>query len=388
MCIKIYLVIMNRKTLIVALAILSLFLLSACSETKDNGGRVISKDKPTYRIGLITPLTGQAGDFGIQQQAVLEYRIEELNKNNNFKIELVPRDGKCDVATATSVFEDLVKNEKIHFIIGGHCSAATMAIAQIADDYDVVLLSASAFNDDLEGMSPNIMSLSYKESALQQELANELMNYDRVAVLYEAGGDSEALERGMDNIVVAAGRGDILVVDEMFSRESSDFQTVMKKIKDSKVEALLLNPSSDGSAISLINAVAEQKLSLNLIGQSIFNNQTLLDKLDPAVIEGMLIIDNPLVNGTQFIVNYQKMVSEIGHLDVLGPYCTAATLDALDVFAKLISENNGDYKSVKKALATGTFTGNIGKIRFDGKSFVEAPAMQRLVVKEGTLSSQ
>lgn len=379
---------MNRKTLIVALAILSLFLLSACSETEENGGQMGSKDKPTYRIGLITPLTGSAADFGIQQRAVLEYRIEELNKNNDFKIELVTRDGKCDVATATSVFEDLVEKEKINFIIGGHCSAATMAIAQIANKYDVVLLSPSTFNDDLEGMSPNVMSLSYKESALQQELANELMNYDRVAVLFEEGGDSEALERGMDNIVVTAGRGEILVIDEMFPRENTDFIDVMKKIKDSKVEVLLLNPSADSSAIALINAIAEQELSLNLIGQSTFNNQALLDKLDPALIEGMLIIDHPKVSGTQFASSYQKMVSEIGPLDALGNYFTATTLDALDVFAKLVSENNGDYKSVKKALATGTFTGNTGKIRFDGKSFVDAPAMQRLVVKEGKLVSQ
>jgi branched-chain amino acid transport system substrate-binding protein len=377
---------MYKRKLVILIATVSIFLLSGCSEV-DVAGERNGADEKVYRIGFITAMTGSEGEFGQQQKAVLDYRLDELNAKNNFKMEMSSEDGECDVSVANAALRKHIDQNKLQFVIGGHCSAATFGIASLANEYDVILLSASTFNDDLEGVSPNMMSLSYRESGLVNEISKELLNYNKVAILYEEGGETESLGKNLTNLILTSNEEAKLLVNSAFPRESTDFGALIQKVRDAKAEVLFLNPASEQSAMALLDAIQQANLDVKLIGQFTYNNPVIIESA-PQSIEGMLVIDNPTATKSGFAEYKQKMQSSVGRLDALGDYYTASTLDALDLYAKLISENNGDFASVQKALSTGTFTGNIGRISFNGKTFVEGPKLQRKVVKNGELVSQ
>ncbi|MDR3169589.1 MAG: ABC transporter substrate-binding protein [Candidatus Peribacteria bacterium] len=70
------------------------------------------------------------------------YVVDEFNASqNNINIELVIEDGACDGKSSTSAAQKLVSIDKVQAIVGGFCSAETVAGGKIAQQAGVVMLS-------------------------------------------------------------------------------------------------------------------------------------------------------------------------------------------------------------------------------------------------------
>jgi branched-chain amino acid transport system substrate-binding protein len=361
----------------------SFFALSGCEEGGDRAGQTPSK---TYQIGVITSLTGPTAASGQQQKNILDFHVAELNKKNPFKVELVYQDGQCDAGAAEEAMKKLAEEQKIKFVIGGLCSSATFGAASYAKGKEILLVSAFTSNQKLSEAGPGVFSLSYTDELLPEAIVQELMTYGKVATLSEKADDSTALEKSVDDLIFSKYKDKlVLAADEKFDRESTDFSEQLKKIRSSGAKALWLDPSSSTSALALLQALNNTDLKIKLIGQFAYNTPEIAAKV-PALINEMLIIDYPRVKDPEFAKYRKQIITEMGPLNDMNVYYTAATVDALDVLVKLISENGGDFNSVQKALSTGTFSGHIGKIYFGGKAFLQDLKPLRLEVKEGQMT--
>jgi branched-chain amino acid transport system substrate-binding protein len=335
----------------------------------------------TFKIGVIAPLSGPAAAYGEEKKKIMDYHLEQMNAKNKYKIELVWEDGKCDAAAASAAFQKLTDVDGVKFIIGGLCSSETLAIAPLAKDAGALVMSAMSSNPEIEGKSPNVMTLSYSDALVGEGLAKELANYKKIALITEQNDFNTGIKKVVENTLASQYKNVEIVSNEQFEKGATEFRNLLEKVKASGAEAVLLNPNVGVTSEALIKQVAEVGLTAKLIGQVAYTSPEILAK-SPDLVEGMVLVDAPAVIDTKFVEYRDKIVAAKGGLDNVGAYYTASAIDALDLMARLIAENNEDVNSVQKALSTGSFTGYIGKITFDGKSFVQGVTVARYVIKD------
>jgi branched-chain amino acid transport system substrate-binding protein len=370
---------MFKKSLLGVLLVGAVFMLSACSEEPATDWESSLKGQ-TYRIGVITSLTGPTAAFGQEQKRILDYHVQQLNQKNKFRIELVYKDGQCDVARAGEAMTSLIKDEKIKFVIGGLCSTATFAAAPLTKNNEALLLTATTPIGTLEDFAPRVMSLSYRDDLVAESTAAELAKYKKIATLSEDKDDSFQLEKSVDDLIFAKYPDSKLVYDEKFEREKTDFTKELNQIRKSGAEVLWINPSSETSALALLRDLDKEDWQIPLLGQFAYDNETLLREA-PLVANKLKLIVAPTIADESFKDYRQKIIVATGPLENLDLYYTASTVDALDILTKLISENGGDFASVQNALNTGTFKGHIGRIYFGGKAFPQDLQARKLQVE-------
>jgi branched-chain amino acid transport system substrate-binding protein len=356
---------------------LGLLLLSGCSGEPEAGGT-----SKTYRIGLITALSGPMGEYGQEQKALLENRVAELNKKNDYTIELVSGDGHCESDEAVHTLRKLAGEEKVRFFVGGYCAGVTLAMAPVLEEVGAVLITPTTTNTALEGLSPNVFSLAYADSLLAEAVLRELSNYDKFATITENTENRGLLEKTLDNQISAEGKQDRLVFDQSFASGGGEMGELMDGLKKSSAEAVFLNVESKDGALAVLRALDSAGADLELLGSSALGGQEVLAEA-PELINGLKIIDRPEAGGNQLADYLENLpVNAALTSGKLDSYFVASSLDALDLMAQLVSDNNGDVESVLKALNTGTFSGFLGRINFNGKTFRQSVEASIKTVKD------
>src|SRR3989338_992401 len=81
-------------------------------------------------LGFIAPLSGDAVGYGTTEKNATELALAEINQAggvNNRMLTVVYEDGKCNAKDALSAMEKLISIDKVKIVMGGTCSAETLA---------------------------------------------------------------------------------------------------------------------------------------------------------------------------------------------------------------------------------------------------------------------
>ena len=136
---------MNKKILFGILSILILLVLVFSFTT--TGLINLNKNKETYKIGSILPLSGDASSFGVPFQKTLNLAVKEINENGGIdgkQVKIIYEDGKCENKQANQAANKLININNVNTIIGGICSGETLAAAPIAEENKVILFSPAS----------------------------------------------------------------------------------------------------------------------------------------------------------------------------------------------------------------------------------------------------
>lgn len=137
-----------NRILCAALSILLVFALVACggggADTgDDNDGGTAAAE--TVKIGAIYPLTGSVAAIGENIRHALELALDEVNAAggvNGKQLELVWGDTQGDPKIGMSEAERLITQENVVALVGCYQSAVTEVVAQVAQQYQIPLVSA------------------------------------------------------------------------------------------------------------------------------------------------------------------------------------------------------------------------------------------------------
>lgn len=130
-------------------------LLAGCGSgggDKDSGGSGKSGSKDNILIGAIYPMTGDLADSGKTMQQGIDMAVEEINEDGGVdgrKVEVIYGDSQGDSATGMSEAERLITQKKVDMLMGCYQSGVTVTVAQIAEQYQVPLITANATSDAL-----------------------------------------------------------------------------------------------------------------------------------------------------------------------------------------------------------------------------------------------
>ena len=103
-------------------------------------------------IGAVYPMTGDLADSGKTMQQGIDMAVEEINEEGGIdgkKIEVIYGDSQGDSAKGMTEAERLITQENVDMLIGCYQSGVTVTVAQVAEQYQVPMITANATSDEL-----------------------------------------------------------------------------------------------------------------------------------------------------------------------------------------------------------------------------------------------
>ena len=224
----------------------------------------------TIKIGVILPLTGKAASLGEDMRNAIDLALEEINKKDKV-IELIYEDEKCDPKEAVTAYKTLVDLKKVKIIIGAGCSSSTLAMAPLAEQEKVVLITPASGADKISEAGDfifrNHILVSQKLGKLG-EFAGE--KFETVATIYDQSNDGFVLgeEAFVENF-----QPKTVPRREPFQSNAMDFKTELIKIKEQNPESIFIGALMPQAAL-----IVKQKGELGIRGAILMDDATATDK--------------------------------------------------------------------------------------------------------------
>ncbi len=209
----------------------------------------------TIKIGVLTPLTGSVAEYGNNVKQGILLATKEINNANGIngkKIELFFEDSKCDSTEAVNSFNKLVNIDGAGIILGTVCSSETLAIAPLANEKKVIVVSAAASSPQITNAGDYIFRVypsdDYEAGVAASTIFSKFQK-NKVSVLYLNNDYGVALRDAFRKKFTALG-GKILN-EEGYVQGATDFRTQLLKVKDQKPDVIYMisYPVDGGLAI-------------------------------------------------------------------------------------------------------------------------------------------
>ena len=154
---------------------------------------IVAKDIGRLKVGVIFPLSGSLAAYGSDAVAGLKIAAaQELSGNRAVRteVDLLIRDSGSSAKVAADLAESLIKEHHVHALIGSLTSAATLAIAKVAQQHQrlhiVPISTASAITRIGPYIFRSCVTNGYQGRALAKFALDNLQK-QRAAILLEEG---------------------------------------------------------------------------------------------------------------------------------------------------------------------------------------------------------
>jgi len=361
------------KKIALVLIILAFFLAGCVQEQPQEQGVI--------KIGVIAPLTGPAAEYGVATQKALllaEKQVNDAGGINGKRIELFFEDDECEPAKAITAFNKLAKVDGIRIIAGTVCSSVTLALAPLAEENSVLLISSGSSNPRISCAGDYIFR-TWPSDALQgkflAQFVEENFQGKSVAIIYMnndyGAGLKGAFEENFSGKIVSA---------ESFEQGATDFRAQLAKTAEAKPDIIFL--ASYAKEIGRILKQSEELgINAQFIGGEGTKDQSVLDAAGNAA-EGII----GTIPHAENSAAREKFISDFNKEYGTEPGITAdAAYDIIGLLKVAIGKcgSADSTECLKNALyAIKNYDGASGKISFDGKGDVQK-TYDLITVKQG-----
>lgn len=376
---------MGKTTKIVIGIVAIVLIVWAIVAARTNDGENQSQNKETIKIGFIGPLTGDAAAYGADTSNAAQLAAQEINDAggiNGQKIEIIIEDGKCNGKDGLSSAQKLVSVDKVKFVLSSSCSGELLGYASFAEQNNILVLNTLGSSPKITQAGNFIFRNAPSDTDGGKQLADlVLKQYKKIAVITENTEYAQGIrEVFTDTIKKNAGT---ITADEVFPPNSTDFRSVVAKIKTTNPEAIFINPQAPANAARLAKQIRDLGMKQQLYVAYMSGPEFAAS--GPAV-EGAYIIDVPgFVGGrgeellSKFKTTYNR---EPGY-----PFFVGATYDALYILKDAIQASGIDSVKAKDFLYNlPQYEGTVGTYSFDDNGDVQGISfVVRKVVDQKTV---
>ncbi|HMD30754.1 MAG TPA: ABC transporter substrate-binding protein [Candidatus Acidoferrales bacterium] len=207
------------------------------------GCKNASEQSNTFKIGVITSLTGPAAAFGQAHKGGYTIAVEELNARGGLlgkQIELVYYDDQSRPDQAVQGVSKLVDQDHVPIILGAYTSENTRAIVPAVTQKQVPLLIPTAVADNvMETGSPWVFRVCEGSGAYARATLDFLKNNGdpkTLAIIYENTNFGQANDKSMHEAAEKAGLK--LEDEEAYQASSPDYKTLLQRAKAKNPEVV------------------------------------------------------------------------------------------------------------------------------------------------------
>jgi len=340
-------------------------------------------DFTPIKIGWLGPLTEDLSSLGSLDRKSVELAIKEINEAGGIygrPFQVIYEDGMCDSKTASNAGNKLINIEKVAAIIGGYCSGETLAVAPVAEQNKVIMLSpastAPSITDAGDYIFRDVPSDNY-QGKYAANFVYYTLNKRKAAVLYAATDYATALGQVFESEFKELG-GEIVSSDS-FLQTTRDLRTQITKVKNSGADVLYF-PTYTESAVAGLNQIKQLGLNIPVVGPETLS--------DPKVVaadgaEGLLYTTPVTKEDVEFKSKFASYTqSEVKEL----PTFSAQSYDAAKILALAFKSAGGgaSIELVKNEMyKIKNFAGVSGQISFDKNGDLVGTSYEVMVVKGG-----
>lgn len=372
---------MFKKTTLLALLFSSL-LLAGCNlgggapAGVDTGDTTVELPD-VIKIGFIGPLTGNAAGYGQDVKAGIELYFSENPTIGDSTVEVIYEDGKCNGQDAANAAQKLITIDKVEVILGGQCSGETLAVAPIAEQNQVLLLSELSSSPDVTTAGDYVFRNYPSDEQVAKTLIDDVLaNHEVVALLTEQTDYAQGYRGAINRHMTTA--GEELALDEAFAVDNTDFRTLLAKVQESGADVLILVGQTPVVDAFAVKQAKELGLDIQIYGTDTMPSPDFFDTAKDAAegVKAVYVAEDPTRAGYDDI---RSKLPEPQSAEVFRLF----GYDAAEIIAIAIAEVGYDGTALKDYLYTmPSHTGVAGDIKFDENGDNQAPAAVK-VAKDG-----
>ncbi|PIN75753.1 hypothetical protein COV18_02810 [Candidatus Woesearchaeota archaeon CG10_big_fil_rev_8_21_14_0_10_37_12] len=337
----------------------SVIILAACNP--------VSSEEGVVKIGFIGAMTGPIAKYGSYEAVSLG--IDDLNAAggiNGKQVKLIAEDGKCNSNDAVTAVNKLIHVDKVKFILGGHCSPESVAIAPIVEENKVIMLASITTSPYLSDMGDYVFRTSPVNTHQVPLIADaaKKLNLLKLAVVYEETQYAEPIAKALKEAFPKD--GGVIVMYESYVPGEADFRTIVTKVKNSGADAVFLSPQSPDAAALLLKQLKELDVRIKVFGNDILGNSASFEE-NKVLHEGVIfpgpLFDEDMSDTKDFIEKYKTKYNVDG---LPFGFWTAEAYDGVFILADAIAKHGEDTEAIKEYLySIKDYDGVSGKIGID-----------------------
>lgn len=337
-----------------ALSLLIPFVLSACGGT--------AADKGPIKIGAIFPLTGDGAAFGSDVLNAVKLAQEDINAKggiNGRTVEIVAEDGRCTPSDAASAAQKLTSVDKVVAIVGGVCSAETMAIAPIVEAAKIVELSPTSSSPNVT-KAGDFVFRDYPSDALKTKAMTRYFadrGFKKVAILATNSEFSIAFRDALKKDA-----GSLVVFDEVAEPDTKDFRSLLTRLKKVDFDVFVADAHINASMAAMIQQFREMGFTQQIISHDVADTLDVVAAAGPAA-EKLHVINVPTLEkdtdfGKRFTAKYGEAKA--------GLIYAALAYDAVQVLAQAMNSAGTEGPAIRDYLyKMPAYKGIAGTFSFD-----------------------
>jgi branched-chain amino acid transport system substrate-binding protein len=324
----------------------------------------------TIKVGVIQPLTGSVAYNGTTDVNGSKLALDEINAKGGVlgkKMELVMEDGQCRPANSVSAAEKLIQRDKVVAISGAFCSSSTLAVMSVAANYKLPLITGVSSSAELtEKGNPWFFRATETDALLAKAFSKILYDQLKLRKIAYVGVNDDFGRGGVAEFEKQmTALGATTVMKEYFEHGTSDFYTLLTKLRSSGADGVFVAAETQDGSI-FVKQKAELGLTNKVFGVGSWATPDFM-KLTGDASEGIYAavpyastMTTP--KNKAFVAAYTDRYHEAP-----GKY-SAAGYNAISILAEAISRaGSTDPEKLRDALAKTDYEGPNGHFQFDSK---------------------
>jgi branched-chain amino acid transport system substrate-binding protein len=385
---------MRRPLVVVPLALLALL---ACEKKKPAEVAAVTAAPAaavgdTILIGHAGSLTGDEATFGDSTDKGIRLAVDEQNakggvKGKRLAVKTYDTQGKPEEAAIVST--RLVVEDKVQVLLGEVASSRSLAMAPIADKYQVPMVSPSSTNPkvtkDGEKTRPYVFRVCFIDpfqGMVMAKFGRETLKLEKVAVLRDV---KNAYSVGLADVFLTKFKelGGAIVDDQSYKAGDQDFKAQLTAIKGKKPQAIYV-PGYYTDVALIGRQARELGLTVPLMGGDGWDSAKLFE-ISRGALEGSYFSnhyspDDPEPRIQDFVKAYQARYG--GVPDGLAATGYDAARIAMDAMGRATDLSG---PAIRDALAaTRDFPGATGLITINADHNAQKPLAVLKIEGNGT----
>ncbi len=335
-------------------------------------GRAAAEGK-VLKIGALCSVTGPSASIGKESLSGLQYGVKQLNDAggvtigpDTWRIEFINADDESKPERAVAAAERLITGEKVSLIFTPPASTPTLAMLPIAEHNKTLAFSFVA-------SAPAVVSpeFSYSFRNTLSSIMNVAPAIDYLikqrgvkTLAYLGRNDDWGRTSSREAIATAKQLGASFVVEEYFDNGSTDFYSLLTKVRSAAPDALVAAAFTE-DGVPMIKQFRELRMKPMFMSLGvIWTSPTFLKAAGPAV-EGVTISTGPTTSASParavFAAAFEKTA---GHPPL--PYEITSYDSLMLVLAAMKQAGSTDPTTVRDTLEHFEYPGILQTYKFNG----------------------
>jgi len=338
----------------------------------------------TINFGATFPLTGEVASYGQKAKRGIELAVEEQNAKGGLlgrQIMVDFQDDRNDKREAVSIMTKFATIDKVPVVFGSAGSSVSLALASLANRYNVILISPISSSSQLSTEGGDFFFRTVPADDLQAEVLSKWV-FDsgarRVATVYTNNSWGQPLAEGFRSKFEALG-GQVLI-SEGVQENSANFRTIIAKLMGVKDLDAIVSPTYPKEGGVFVRQVKELDLNVPLFGGDNWSSPEFINIAGIAA-EGVFYTTQSGRTSPDFGVFAEKYHAKfVEEPDVFSAYAYDA---ATAIFKAIESAGAANPDLIRDELLRNSFTGVSGDIGFKSNGDLLSESFAKKTIKNG-----